>query len=161
MVTRRGFLALMGAAGAAGVAAIAGITLLPGESKPTGDPVIHLGRENCARCSMLISDVRFAAAWRDPAGQEKHFDDIGCMVFLEGERHPAAGTRFWVHDYQTESWLDAATAAYVLAEGIKTPMSYGVAAAATIEGAQRIAANLTSARTAEWAALPGSLSKRG
>lgn len=161
MVTRRGFLALLGVAGVSGAAAAAGIKLLPGKSVPTGDPVIRYGKENCARCRMTISDVRFAAAWRDLAGKEAHFDDIGCMVFLKDERNPVAGTRFWVHDNATEAWLDAATAAYAISAGIRSPMSYGVAASATAEGAQQIVRDSTQSKVAQWEALGTSLVKRG
>ena len=161
MLTRRGFLSLAGAAGVAGVAAVAGVKLLPGETAPTGDPVIQYGKENCARCRMVISDVRFAAAWREPAGKETHFDDIGCMVFLEGEEHPPAATRFWVHDYLTETWLDAPGASYAISPSIRSPMSYGVAASATAEGAQRIVNESSQATVARWDALGASLEKRG
>lgn len=161
MVTRRGFLGLLGAASVTGVAAVAGVKLLPGESAPTGDPVIHYGQENCERCRMTISEVRFAAAWRDPSGKEAHFDDIGCMVLLSAERNPASGTRFWVHDYSTEAWLDAALASFALSPAIRTPMSYGVAASATPEGAQLIVKNSSEAKVTRWEALGTSLVKPG
>lgn len=161
MVTRRGFLALLGAAGTTGLAAVAGVTLLPGEAAPSGDPVIRYGTENCARCRMAISDARFAAAWREPTGKETHFDDIGCMVMLQGERNPAAGTRFWVHDYLTEAWLDAPGASYAISESIRPPMSYGVAASATPEGARQIVRDSAQAKVARWEALAGSLVDRG
>ncbi len=161
MVTRRKFLGLVGAAGVTGAAAVAGVKLLPGESIPTGDPVIRYGQENCARCRMAISDARFAAAWREPDGKEVHFDDIGCMVLLEGERNPADGTRFWVHDYMTEAWLDGATASYVISTSIRSPMSYGVAASATPEGAQQVAQDSAAVRVARWEGLGSAVGKRG
>ena len=161
MATRRGFLALLGVAGVSGAAAAAGVKLLPGKSVPTGGPVIRYGQENCARCRMAISDARFAAAWREPSGKEAHFDDIGCMVFLKDERDPVAGTRFWVHDNATEAWLDAATAAYAISAGIRSPMSYGVAASATVEGARQIVRDSTQSKVAQWEALGTSLVKRG
>lgn len=162
MATRRQFLAILGAAGAVGAAGAAGIRLLPGESKPTGDPIIRYGKENCERCRMAISDARFAAAWREPSGREFHFDDIGCMVLLDGDRKPAGGTRYWVHDYATEAWLDASTASYALSDSIRTPMSYGVAASATAEGARLIVKESSpQARVTEWSALAASLVKPG
>jgi copper chaperone NosL len=161
MVTRRRFLGILGAVATVGAAGVAGIQLLPGETVPTGDPVIRYGQENCARCRMAISDARFAAAWRDPAGKEAHFDDIGCMVLLQGEKNPAAGTRFWVHDYVTEAWLDAQSASYAISESIRSPMSYGVAASATADGAQRIVKESTQVTVTRWEALGTSLVKRG
>jgi len=160
MFTRRGFLGLLGAASVTGVAAVAGIQLLPGESKATGDPVIRYGQENCARCRMTISDVRFAAAWREPSGKETHFDDIGCMVLLQSERNPGTGTRLWVHDYSTEAWLDGATAAYALSDAIHTPMSHGVAASATTEGAQGIVKDSNQVQVTRWEGLAPWLERR-
>lgn len=161
MVTRRRFLGILGAAGAVGAAGVAGIQLLPGETVPTGDPVIRYGKENCARCRMAISDARFAAAWRDPADKEAHFDDIGCMVLLQGEKNPEAGTRFWVHDYVTEAWLDAPSASYAISESIHSPMSYGVAASATAEGAQQIVKESSPVQVARWESLRPKLENRG
>lgn len=161
MVTRRSFLALAGGAGVVAVAAAAGIQLLPGESAPTGDPVIRYGQENCARCRMTISDARFAAAWRDPSGKEKHFDDIGCMVLSVRDAAPADGTRYWVHDYETEAWLDAAVASYVLSRGVASPMAYGIAATATPQAAEVLAARFESSTVAQWGALDTSFAERG
>jgi hypothetical protein len=161
MLTRRRFLALVGAAGATGAAAYAGVQLLPGDSKPTGDPVIKYGKDSCARCHMVISDERFAAAWREPSGNEKHFDDIGCMVFLQEERNPGAGTKFWVRDYLADGWLDAGIAAYAISPSISSPMAYGVAATTTDEGARRIVKDATGLKLARWTDLGSSLVKRG
>jgi len=160
MVTRRAFLSLVGAAGAAGVATVAGIQLLPGDSAPTGDPVVRYGQENCARCRMTISDARFAAAWREPSGKEKHFDDIGCMVLQQRETEIPESTRFWVNDYETQTWLDAATASYVLSKSIDSPMAYGVAASATPERADALATRFDAATVSKWSGLDTSVSAR-
>jgi copper chaperone NosL len=152
---------MAGAGGVVAAAGVLGVQLLPGELTPTGDPIILYGQENCARCRMTISDARFAAAWRDPSGHETHFDDIGCMVLLVIERLPAAGTRFWVHDYLTEAWLDAPAASFVISESIRSPMSYGVAASATMQGAQQIVKGSTQVNVTQWEALGASLVKKG
>lgn len=160
MVSRRGFLTLSGAAGAIAVAGLAGYRLLPEGGAEAGEPRIRYGAERCARCGMIISDVRFAAAWREPSGSERHFDDIGCMAVDTRERHPDAATRQWVHDFENEAWLAAAGAVYVVAAKIASPMGYGVAAGATREGAERIAARWPDARVFEWAALTATLEQR-
>ncbi|MCA9830319.1 MAG: nitrous oxide reductase accessory protein NosL [Dehalococcoidia bacterium] len=161
MVTRRAFLSLVGAAGAAGVATVAGIQLLPGESAPTGDPVVRYGKENCARCRMTISDARFAAAWREPGGKEKHFDDIGCMVLLQRDNGVPETTQFWVNDYETETWLDAASASYVLSKAIDSPMAYGIAASATPDRAEALSKRFESATVSMWDGLDSSVAARG
>lgn len=161
MTGRRRFLTLLGSTGAAGLAAVAGMQMLPGDAKPTGDPVIRYGKENCARCHMVISDRHFAAAWREPNGTEYHFDDIGCMVFHRTEKQPAASSRFWVQDYETEVWLDGERATYVVSDAIRSPMSYGVAASTTPESAQRLVSSVAQAKISGWDTLAGSLTKRG
>ena len=160
MVTRRGFLGLLTAGGVIGVAAVAGIQLLPEESAPSGDPVIKLGQENCTRCRMTISDARFASAWRDGT-KERHFDDIECMVLQMGDQQPHAGTRFWVNDFRTGTWLDATAAFYAVSKEISTPMSYGIAASGTEVGVQKIVKDPASATFVRWEALSDVLKKRG
>jgi copper chaperone NosL len=159
-MNRRGFLTLSGAAGAVAVAALAGYRLLPDETAPAGEPRIRYGAERCARCRMIISDVQFAAAWRGPSGGEQHFDDIGCMVSQARERPPAADSRYWVHDYESEAWLTARDAFYIVSAKINSPMGYGVAASGTRERAEQIAGRLPDARVHAWAALSATLEQK-
>ena len=75
------FLVLTGSAGVAVAAVAAGLRLLPDEGGTSdGFPLIRYGEENCLHCGMVIDDPRFAAAWTEPRGIERHFDDIGCAV---------------------------------------------------------------------------------
>ncbi|TSA02613.1 MAG: twin-arginine translocation signal domain-containing protein [Planctomycetaceae bacterium] len=138
MVTRRSFLYALTGAGLVGVGAVV-FSQLPDETTPTGDPIIRYGEESCARCRMVISDVKYAAAWRQPDGSEEHFDDIGCMVSLNGELHMDVDTKYWAHDFNSEAWLDALNLSYVLSPEIKSPMGYGIAATLNSEDAQTLA----------------------
>ncbi len=107
---------------------------------PEGMAEIKWDRDTCARCSMVISDRRFAAEMR---GGEKDmvfkFDDIGCAVFWLRDRqkdHPwlaDAATRFWVADVagSGDRWLDARQAHY--AGGRLSPMGYNYGARAYAE----------------------------
>ena len=150
MITRRTFLALLGGGAAVGGSALAVRTLLPGVEQVGAYPSIQYGRESCSYCGMGIGDARFASAWRTSEGKERHFDDIGCMVNALRRDQPGEGTRFFVHDYRDESWLDAPMATYLLSPSIKTPMAYGVAAVAN----PTVAASLipqTAASTQPWA----------
>jgi copper chaperone NosL len=46
---------------------------------------------------------------------------------------------FWVHDFQTEDWIRAESATYVLGEDLYTPMAFGVVAFAERSAADQFA----------------------
>jgi copper chaperone NosL len=162
MVTRRRFLALLGATGVTAGGVALGISLLPGggTSEETGPPAIRYGQATCDTCGMIIDDSRFAASWREAAGGVARFDDIGCMVALKREANPTAGTAFYVHDYSDEGWLDATTAHYVSSASIKSPMAYGLAAVGTVQAAAALGAE-TSGTGYDWVGLLGAVEPRG
>lgn len=158
MVSRRYFLGLLGG----GTAAAGGVTfvlraLREGTVSPF--PEIRYGQEACSFCGMGIDDARYAAAWR-VAKSERHFDDIGCMVNAYRRDHPAGDVRLFVHDYHSESWLDAASATFVVSPAIKSPMAYGVFAVADGAGAATSAGHEGLAYFA-WGGLLEHLERRG
>ncbi len=109
-------------------AAVAGIRLLPSEEARSGNPTVRYGESTCARCSMVISDPRYAAAWRDESGREALFDDIGCMAHQEHDENPR-GAAYFVHDNNSEAWVYALQATYLVdTMQFVTPMAYGIAA---------------------------------
>ena len=107
---------------------------------PDGMAEIKWDRDTCVRCSMVISDRRFAAELR---GGEKDtvfkFDDIGCAVVWMRDKandHPwlaEPATRIWVADSGAngEKWLDARKAHYT--GGKMSPMGYNYGARAYAE----------------------------
>ena len=107
---------------------------------PAGMVPITWDRDTCARCSMAISDCRFAAELRGgDKGTVFKFDDIGCAVIWIANRraeHPwlaDAATRFWVADAggKGDRWLDARTSHY--GGGAMSPMGYNFSARAHAE----------------------------
>lgn len=105
---------------------------------PEGMAAIHWDRETCVRCSMVISDRRFAAEVRGgPKSTYYKFDDIGCVVFWLANQSWAgdAATKIWVADAGTaDLWLDARHANYLA--GKTSPMGYNFAASGKLaEGA--------------------------
>ncbi|MDR2000436.1 MAG: hypothetical protein LBP94_02745 [Zoogloeaceae bacterium] len=105
---------------------------------PEGMRPIVWDRDTCVRCSMVISDRRFAAeACGGPNNTVFKFDDIGCaMVWLrdKAKDHPwlaEPATRLWVADLSSQgndvTWLDARAARYV---GKTSPMGYNFGASA-------------------------------
>lgn len=160
MLTRRTFITLAGAAGALAIAGGGAYLALPEDEKFTGEPKIAYGEEPCTRCGMVISDDRFAAAWRESASRELHFDDVGCMLVYAREHPPSPGTSYYVCNYSGAGWLDAPSAAYVVAPGIKSPMSYDIAAFASSAAAESMA-RVPTYTTGTWAGLLQTVEARG
>jgi len=90
-------------------------------------PEIIYGRDVCDRCGMIIEDARFAAAYMTTGGDARIFDDIGDMLVHQADEKDEVYA-YWVHDYETEAWLRAETAHFVLTNEIHTPMGYGLLA---------------------------------
>ncbi len=152
MITRRSFVFALAGVGVAGFGGLV-YSQLPGEKIPTGDPVIRYGEETCARCRMVISNVKFAGAWRQPDGSEEHFDDIGCMVLLNRDRHLGVDVKFWVHDFVSEQWLNAIDCEYEISTEISSPMGYGIAAKLKSKSAEAILVSDADAKIVDWFGL--------
>lgn len=88
------------------------------DSKPV-DPI--WGKQDCAQCSMLVSDPKYAGQLVTPDGERKFFDDVGCLVAYIAE-HKLASARSWVRSERGE-WVDAQSTRYDT--GAKSPMDYG------------------------------------
>jgi copper chaperone NosL len=104
-------------------------------------PVIHYGEDVCELCGMIISDERFAAGYITKDGEDHIFDDIGDMVLAHLQAQEEV-TAFFVHNYEDKSWIRAEQAHFVLSDEIVTPMLYGLAATATAEKAEALAAEV-------------------
>lgn len=140
---RRDFLARLGA-GALLLTPAAGLLAgcRQGAAWPDGMAEIRWDRDVCARCSMVISDRRFAAQMRGgPRELAFKFDDVGCLVFWMQEKAAehdwmaAPETRLWVAEFNSPSrdemqWLDPRRAFYVVRS---SPMGYNFAATAAPE----------------------------
>lgn len=92
-----------------------------------GPPQIRYGEDVCDHCNMIISEPRFAAAYATENGETRRFDDIGEM-FLYAEEMGETVRAYWVHDFHSESWLEADDATFVHNPDLTTPMGWGIAA---------------------------------
>jgi len=99
-----------------------------GGAAATGPPEINYGRDICIECNMIISEARFASAYRLADGTEKLFDDVGGMVLHGRETDELDGTTAWVHDFETEEWVEASAAFFVPTTGVTSPMGHGILA---------------------------------
>lgn len=125
-------------------------------SSSIAPPAIRYGEDLCAECNMVISDPRFAAGYVYEVSEGRYrslaFDDIGDLL-VHMAKHPEHTIIAWyVHDYQSEEWLDATTAYYVVGEQIRTPMNHGIAAYATEAAAAAMAVSLAG-EVMDWATL--------
>jgi nitrous oxide reductase accessory protein NosL len=113
-------------------------------AKAEGPPGIVIDRTACSHCTMLVSEVAYAAAYQAAGREARVFDDIACM--LEGMRRDglqsAKGTdlRVWFHDAGDSTWIEGATAVFLVSPEIKTPMGGGIVAYRDAPRAEQAAA---------------------
>lgn len=117
-----------------------------GPGPTPGPPTLHLARDTCAECGMIINEARFAAAITvdvDASPEHRLFDDIGDMLAYERAHPDLAILARYVHDYDskpTADWLDAQSATFLTSDTIKTPMASGTIAFADPARCQAAAA---------------------
>jgi copper chaperone NosL len=106
-------------------------------------PEIRYGEDMCTECGMIISEPRFASAYYTVDGDARRFDDIGGMASHHtGLQEDVA--QFWVHDYDTEEWIIADQAFFVMSDHLHTPMDFGVVAFSDQERAQKLASEINA-----------------
>lgn len=124
----------------------------------SGPPTLHLGRDECAHCGMIVSEERFSSALLLSEGDYSNhlvFDDIGCMLDYQAEHTNLKVVGGFVHDYDSRQWLSAGHASYVLASpgSVATPMGSGIASFKTPESAAT-QARVWNAPVMEYSGLP-------
>jgi copper chaperone NosL len=103
-----------------------------GSEDTSGPPDIQYGRDICVQCNMIISEAKFATAYRTVDGAEKIFDDIGGMVIhLRTTGDELSAGEAWVHDFNTEEWIGAEEAFYVPTTSVSSPMGHSILAFAS------------------------------
>jgi copper chaperone NosL len=116
---------------------------------------VHLGAEECAHCSMLISERRYAAQLLTTKGKAYKFDAIECLreFLATGAVSSADVHSLWVTDATLgEGWIRAEDATFLHSAELRTPMGGGLAAYASAADAQVAAARL-SGTLMSWQAL--------
>lgn len=132
---------------------LAGCSRGQSEIKP---PTIRLGEDKCADCDMIINDMRFACAaiHEVSAGDYESllFDDIGDLVHYLAQHSDQTFAASYVHDYETQAWIEADKAAYVSSPELKTPMASGLLAVSSTSAAQALAAKMNGT-VMDWATV--------
>ena len=77
--------------------------------------------------AMIISEARYAASIVTVQGDVYLFDDIGDLLQYDLEAEEQVHI-YWVHDRNTEEWINAAKATFVLSPDLVTPMGWGLVA---------------------------------
>ncbi|MBI5650721.1 MAG: nitrous oxide reductase accessory protein NosL [Chloroflexi bacterium] len=111
-------------------------------AQPTGEPKppdIVYNRDMCEACGMIISDARFAAATLTTDGRSLKFDDAGEMFGYHARNSQVQVRAWFVHDYDSQKWINGKDAFYVIARDIKSPMGTGVATFAERANAETLA----------------------
>jgi len=135
---RRQFIGRLGLGGLLLTPLAAALSGCQKDGWPEGMAEIKWDRESCQRCSMVISDRRFAAEIRGgPKDMVIKFDDIGCLTFWIREnlqKYPwltEIATHMWVADSTSKGndvkWLDPRKAQFVTRN---SPMGYNFGAVA-------------------------------
>jgi copper chaperone NosL len=102
-------------------------------------PEIIYGQDVCDECGMIINEQRYAASYVTSAGEVRRFDDIGGMLVQDHKVNEEVHI-YWVHDFNTEEWVDASQANFVISRELVTPMGWGVVAFADPDSAEVFAA---------------------
>lgn len=76
---------------------------------------------------MIINEARYAASYVLTDGTVRLFDDVGGMLVHDVENQEDVHI-YWAHDFNTEKWIKADEAFYVLNDGLASPMGWGLAA---------------------------------
>ena len=103
-------------------------------------PEIIYGQDVCEECGMIINEARYAASYVTTTGEVRRFDDIGGMLAHDHKMQEEVHI-YWVHDRNSEAWLNAEKATFILSRGLVTPMGWGVAAFAQAADAEAYVAD--------------------
>ena len=117
----------------------------------SGPPEIQFGRDICVECNMIISEARFATAYRLADGTTKKFDDVGNMVLHLNDTGDAPSD-VWVHDFETEAWVTAETAFFVPTLSVASPMGHSILSFSD-EGRAQTFANDVDGEVIDWATV--------
>ncbi|WP_313800857.1 nitrous oxide reductase accessory protein NosL [Cytobacillus sp.] len=96
------------------------------QSKAAAPIDIKSNEESCTECKMGIEELKSAAQIILEDGKPLLFDDIGCMINYLRQKEPKYEAAF-IHDFETEDWIDFDKSTFIQGTFIESPMSYGIA----------------------------------
>ena len=135
----------------AGALLLAALAACARSRAASGPPTVRWGEDACDECHMILSDPRDASVARLADGTELRFDDVGDAAAWFA-RHPAPGAAVWAHDWETDRWIPAASARFVVSPRFATPMGHGVVAVADAARANALARE-NAGQISDWSGL--------
>ncbi len=102
---------------------------------------LQLGQDQCAYCSMVVSDPKFGAELITKKGKIYPFDAIECLAaFVYTSKVPKQEIQsMWVSDFeQIGKFIPAESAFYLHSPQIRSPMGMSLLAVSTEERALRL-----------------------
>jgi copper chaperone NosL len=103
-------------------------------------PEILYGQDPCDQCSMIINEPRFATSYTTTSGDVRRFDDLGGMLVYDHQNNENVHI-YWAHDFNSEEWVNVATASIVHSPDLTTPMAWGLAVFVNQADAEQFAAD--------------------
>lgn len=125
----------------------------------SGPQPIRYGQDECADCSMIISDQRFGAEIITHKGKIFKFDDVGCLhSFVERGAVPRDAVKSsLVSDFNhPENFIPLEQAFFLQSDSLKSPMRTDCAAFTSTEELKKIQEKLGGGRQGRWSELANS-----
>lgn len=108
------------------------------------------GQDVCHLCKMGIADTKFGGEIITKKGKVFKFDDIGCMIkyIKSGGVQQNDIRQTVVINYEKQNdFIDTGKASFIIADAVKSPMNYNIAAFTNKEAANK---NFTGMATLSW-----------
>jgi copper chaperone NosL len=99
---------------------------------------IHLGKDSCAKCKMIISQTQYGGQIQEKDQPAEFFDDLGCLL-AQRSRGNSTTRIIYVRSFPNGNWLKEDQAFYAVSKEIMSPMGYGIVAFSTKESAENYA----------------------
>ncbi len=98
-----------------------------GSTEQDKSPVILKGQDPCDNCFMIINETKYSGSLTLLNGEEKRFDDIGCMLSYMHKNKDQV-KKSWVYDFVDGKPLNTGKAFFIYSDKIITPMGSGIIA---------------------------------
>ncbi|WP_190811473.1 nitrous oxide reductase accessory protein NosL [Flagellimonas sp. S3867] len=84
--------------------------------------------KQCAHCKMDVKNIKFQAKAAKNGGKTYHFDAIECLVNYLKTKEEGDFNQLWVTDYNTEKYIEAASAYFLKSKSLPSPMGANLSA---------------------------------